>query len=143
VRNVGVAALREARGGLTTGGGGGGGGSDVEGPEEEALEPRDAQPDRLKPVADSTGAETLAQPAFLKLLDCASEGSDASAGAGVCAGGTIAGVVVGFAIFIPAALAILRSSFSSRLRSFSLRLSTSSWVVIRVLVCISLRRALW
>lgn len=140
MRNVGVAALREAGGKLTTGGGGGESGAEGA---EDALESKDAQPGRLKPVAASTGAETVAQPAFLKLLDCTSEGSDASATAGVCTGDTTAGVVIGFVIFIPAALAILRSSFSSRLRSFSLRLSTSSWVVIRVLACISRRRALW
>lgn len=140
MRNVGVAALREAGGGLITGGGEGGSGA--EGAEGGALESKDAQPDRLKPVTGSTGAETVAHPVFLKLVDCASGESDASTAAGACAEGTIVGVLIGFAIFIPAALAILRSSFSSRLRSFSLRLSTSSWVVIRVLACISRRRAL-
>jgi hypothetical protein len=48
----------------------------------------------------------------------------------------------GLAILMPLAAAIFRSSFSSRFRSFSLRLSTSS-CGMRMFACMSLKRALW
>ena len=48
----------------------------------------------------------------------------------------------GLGILIPFAAAIFRSSFSSRLRSFSFRLSTSSLGFRRILACMSLKRAL-
>ncbi len=51
--------------------------------------------------------------------------------------------VVDFAILMPFAAAILRSSFSSRFRSFSLRFSTSSLGFKRTFCCISWYRALW
>lgn len=53
------------------------------------------------------------------------------------------GMAVGLGILMPLAAAILRSSFSSRFRSFSLRLSTSSLGFRRILACMSLKRALW
>jgi hypothetical protein len=58
---------------------------------------------------------------------------------------TGADVVVDFVTFTPAAAAILRSSFSSRFRSFSLRLSCSSAVfcLARWVFCMSRKRILW
>lgn len=49
----------------------------------------------------------------------------------------------GLGTFTPAAAAILRSCFSSRLRSFSFCLSISSLALMRTLACISLNLALW
>ncbi len=95
----------------------------------------------LQPVermhAESTVAdETLAHPPFLNPEDLGSPGVE-----------TGASVVFGmdFVIFTPAAAAILRSSFSSRFRSFSLRLSCSSWVfcLARWVFCMSRKRILW
>jgi hypothetical protein len=51
-------------------------------------------------------------------------------------------VDIGFAILIPLAAAILRSSFSSRFLSFSFLLSISSLGFKRTLACMSLKRAL-
>jgi len=84
--------------------------------------------------------DMLAQPPFLEPVGLEPVGLD-SAGAKVA----VVDVVNGFAIRTPAAAAILRSSFSSRFRSFSLRLSCSSGVFCfaRWLFCISRKRILW
>lgn len=83
--------------------------------------------------------EMLAQPLFLKPDGLDSVDEEAT-GAGATAFD-----VVDFATFTPAAAAILRSSFSSRFRSFSLRLSCSSAVfcLARWVFCISRKRILW
>lgn len=84
----------------------------------------EAEPTEAKPVrgggdsADDVGM--LAQPVFLKPV-----GLDSAEGA---TGAKAVVLDVGFAILTPAAAAILRNSFSSRFRSFSLRLSCSSGV---------------
>ena len=103
--------------------------------------PTVAQPDRLGVSVGAgglgTAAGTVAQPAFLNPEGLLSLESTT----GVDAVTTETG---GFAILIPAALASLRSSFSSRLRSFSLRLLTSSSVLrlARCAACMSRKRAL-
>jgi hypothetical protein len=81
----------------------------------------------------------LAQPPFLKPGGLDSKEED---GTGTSAG---AAGVVDFVTRTPAAAAILRSSFSSRFRSFSLRLSCSSGVfcLARWVVCMSRKRILW
>jgi hypothetical protein len=56
--------------------------------------------------------------------------------------GIVGAAAGGLAILIPAAAAIFLNSFSSRLLSFSFRLSTSSFGM-RTLACMSLKRALW
>ena len=78
--------------------------------------------------------EMLAQPPFLK-----PEGLDS-----VDEEATVLDAV-DFVTFTPAAAAILRSSFSSRFRSFSLRLSCSSAVfcLARWAFCMSRKRILW
>lgn len=98
--------------------------------------------DATRGAAAGAGDETVAQPGFLKPLDVDSLSPllpipSSAVGATSAAGG--------FTIFTPAALAIFRSSFSSRFRSFSLRLSTSSCVLrlARWAACISRKRALW
>lgn len=110
--------------------------------EEEEEEPTAPQP--LRAGGDSvydggSGVidETLAQLPFLKPVT----GLDSAEGTS----GARVAVVVGFAILTPAAAAILRSSFSSRFRSFSLRLSCSSGVfcLARWVVCMSRKRILW
>lgn len=88
----------------------------------------DAQPDRL----GTTGSPSMSIP-------CAPPGEGATAAEVLAA----VGAAGGLGILMPAAAAILRSSFSSRLRSFSLRLSTSSWGLMRTFACMSLKRALW
>ncbi len=85
--------------------------------------PTVAHPERVGGSTGATeelaGAVAVAHPPFLKppppLVDSV-PATDARA-------------TGGFVIFTPAAFAILRSSFSSRLRSFSLRLFTSSSVL--------------
>jgi hypothetical protein len=74
---------------------------------------RDVQPDFLKPVVSAgvAGAAIIAS----------AEPDDAAD----------AGGKVDFAILTPAAAAIFLNSFSSRFRSFSLRLSTSSLGTMR------------
>lgn len=89
----------------------------------------------------------MAQPDFLKPLGLDSlAGAAAGGGGGGCTGGrTGVPATTGF-ILIPAAFAILRSSFSSRLRSFSLRRSSSSCELPNVTfcaACMSRKRALW
>ena len=64
------------------------------------------------------------------------------AGVGDTSGATPVLPTTGFGILIPLAAAILRSSLSSRLRSFSLRLSNSSFGTSRALACMSFERAL-
>jgi hypothetical protein len=79
----------------------------------------------------------LAQPLFLKPGGLGSvEGAT---------GARAAALDVAFAILTPAAAAILRSSFSSRFLSFSLRLSCSSGVfcLARWVFCMSRKRILW
>ena len=96
----------------------------------EGVELTVDQPDFLKPEWEATAGsvedETELQPDRL------------SAGAGAVTGSTVmfkdvagAGSEVGLAILMPAAAAIFLNSFSSRFRSFSLRLSTSSWGTMR------------
>jgi hypothetical protein len=68
--------------------------------------------------------ETLAQLPFLKPTATGLDSAEGATGARV----EVVDAVGGFAILTPAAAAILRSSFSSRFRSFSLRLSCSSGV---------------
>ena len=94
--------------------------------------PTDAHPLRL---GCSAGVATVAHPLFLNPDD------DGSSGGGAV--GTVA--TGGFTILTPAAFAILRSSFSSRFRSFSLRLLTSSSVLrlARCAACMSRKRTLW
>ena len=98
-----------------------------------STSPTVAQPDVL---GGSTGAvATAAQPLFLGPLEPAAS-DDGPEGA--------TAVTTGLTILTPAAFAILRSSFSSRLRSFSLRLLTSSSVLrlARWAACMSRKRTL-
>lgn len=95
-----------------------------------------------KPAAQADAESTdvggmLAHPTFLKPVDLGSPG--VGTGASVGAPGS------DLDIFMPAAAAILRNSFSSRFRSFSLRLSCSSGVfcLARWVLCISRNRILW
>lgn len=121
------------------GGPGGDGGRLDEGVVESTV-------DRAARLPVSTDLELVpieAQPAFLNPPNFVSVALGVSAvviGANTGAAGAR---VDGFAILIPAALASFRSSFSSRLRSFSFLFSTSSWSTGRALACISRRRALW
>jgi hypothetical protein len=122
---------------------GAGGEAECDGTEEEEG-PTEAQPPvRVggDSVDDGSGCsafadEMLAQLPFLKPDGLDSVDEEAA--------GAIATVLV-FATFTPAAAAILRSSFSSRFRSFSLRLSCSSAVfcLARWVFCISRKRILW
>jgi hypothetical protein len=107
----------------------------ADGEEATAAQPARAGGDAADEDDDSPAAdEMLAQPTFLKPAGLGSA-EDASPGA----------LGVDLAILTPAAAAILRSSFSSRLRSFSLRLSCSSGVfcLARCVFCISRKRILW
>lgn len=128
---------------------GAGGEAECDGTEEEEG-PTEAQP----PVraggdsADDGGGccsafadEMLAQIPFLKPDGLESVDEDEEAAGAIA---TVLDVVV-FATLTPAAAAILRSSFSSRFRSFSLRLSCSSAVfcLARWAFCISRKRILW
>lgn len=85
-------------------------------PEEPAAElaATGAHPPLGAAGAGSGGAETAAHPDF---RSCIAPGTPPADGAGADA--------AGLASLIPAAAASLRISFSSRLRSFSFRLSTS------------------
>jgi hypothetical protein len=113
----------------------------IEETEEEPTAPRPlrASGDSVDDGKSGVTDETLAQLPFLKPtgLDSAEGTTGARVGA--------VDAVDGFAILTPAAAAILRSSFSSRFRSFSLRLSCSSRVfcLARWVVCISRKRILW
>lgn len=100
------------------------------------MSPTVAHPDRLGGSAGCTAAAEL--PSVAHPLFAGPPGTEDGSPAGASATG-------GFAIFTPAAFAILRSSFSSRLRSFSLRLSTSSFVLrlARCVACMSRKRTLW
>ena len=82
--------------------------------------------------------ETLAQLPFLKPTGL--DSAEGTSGAMVA----VVDAVDGFAILTPAAAAILRSSFSSRFRSFSFLLSCSSGVfcLARWVVCMSRKRIL-
>jgi hypothetical protein len=105
-------------------------------------EPTEAQPVRASggdPVDGGDAVVTvgmLAQLLFLKPVGLGSAGGATGARAVV--------LDAAFAILTPAAAAILRSSFSSRFRSFSLRLSCSSGVfcLARWVFCISRKRIL-
>jgi hypothetical protein len=95
--------------------------------ESAEEEPTVAQPLRAGSDSVNDGGsgvtdETLAQLPFLKPTGL--DSAEGPTGARVA----LVDAVDGFAIFTPAAAAILRSSFSSRFRSFSLRLSCSSGV---------------
>jgi hypothetical protein len=115
-----------------------------EGERDGTEEPTAAQParggagDSVDDDDSAAADEMLAQPPFLKPvgLDSVEDETDAS---------TAPPGVADFAIFTPAAAAILRSSFSSRFRSFSLRLSCSSRVfcLARCVFCMSRKRILW
>lgn len=104
--------------------------------------PTDAQPARAGGNSVDGGDSVvtdgmLAHPPFLKPGGLGSiEGAT---------GARAAALDVAFAILTPAAAAILRSSFSSRFRSFSLRLSCSSGVfcLARWVFCMSRKRILW
>jgi hypothetical protein len=97
----------------------------------------------LKPVEAVViiveASPTEAQPRFFS-LGLLSDSGGIPTGLIAAGGGTVA---VAFDTLIPAAAAILRSSRSSRLRSFSLRLSISSWACGLALACMSLYLALW
>lgn len=97
---------------------------------------RAEEPAAPQPVARVDTESTLAHPPFLNPGDLDS---------GVETGASVGAFVIDLAIFTPAAAAILRSSFSSRFRSFSLRLSCSSGVfcLARWVLCISRKRILW
>ena len=85
----------------------------------------------------------MAQPDFLKpVVVLCSAAAAADVGVAAAAGGADAGPPAGFVNLIPAALASLRSSFSSRLRSFSLRSSTDPLNVAFCAACMSRKRAL-
>lgn len=128
-------------------GGSEGGGGGVEDGVGDA-DPMVAQPDFLNPVedavADDAESPIEAQPPFFwaELLSTSMDG-DTSAAAATGVDSTCGSEVVALGILIPAAAAILRSSRSSRLRSFSFRLSISSLGLSRALACMSLKRALW
>ena len=105
-------------------------------------EPTEAQPVRAGGNSVDGGDSgvtdgMLAQPLFLKPVGLGSAEDPTDARAAV--------LDPDFAILTPAAAAILRSSFSSRFRSFSLRLSCSSGVfcLARWVFCISRKRILW
>ena len=107
--------------------------------EPTAAQPLRAGGDSVDDGGSGVTDETLAQLPFLKPtgLDSAEGATDARV--------EVVDAVDGFAILTPAAAAILRSSFSSRFRSFSLRLSCSSRVfcLARWVVCMSRKRILW
>ncbi len=98
----------------------------------------DAQPDRLNPFVDDVGFEGPLETAAQPPLFGGSTGvlSTLTGSEGVEAGVTLNDILT------PLAAAIFRRSLSSRLRSFSWRLSISSWSFIRLLACTSLMRAL-
>ena len=83
------------------------------------------------------GVVTVAQPLFLKPPPGTAELAEGDSATAAIATG-------GLTIFTPAAFAILRSSFSSRFRSFSFRLLISSSVLrqARWASCMSRKRTL-
>ena len=102
----------------------GAGEGECDGTEETEDEPTAPQPlraggDSINDGGSGVTDETFAQLPFLKPTGL--DSAEGTTGARVA-------VVDGFAILTPAAAAILRNSFSSRFRSFSLRLSCSSRV---------------
>jgi hypothetical protein len=103
----------EGGGGALTGGRAAGGG----------VAPRVAQPDFLKPGAGAPSTGGGAQTALVSAIGTPSSSVSAETTDDVV--GT-----VGFGILIPCALAIFLSSFSSRFRSFSFRLSVSSFPIM-------------
>jgi hypothetical protein len=113
----------------------------TEGTEEEPTVPQPlrAGGDSVDNGCSGVTDETLAQLPFLKPTGL--DSAEGTAGARVA----VVDAVNGFAILTPAAAAILRSSFSSRFRSFSFRLSCSSGVfcLARWVVCMSRKRILW
>lgn len=132
---VGIVVGKVPEGGISSPSGAGAGGDGTD-EEPTAAQPVHAGSD--PPVDESVTAEwMLAQPPFLRPVGLESAGTVTGASA------TVPGV--DFAIFTPAAAAILRSSFSSRFRSFSLRLSCSSRVfcLARWVFCMSRKRILW
>jgi len=90
--------------------------------EPTAAQPLRAGGDSVHDGGSGVTDETFAQLPFLKPVGL--DSAEAANGARVA----VVDAVDGFAILTPAAAAILRSSFSSRFRSFSLRLSCSSRV---------------
>lgn len=128
-----------------SGGGGGGGGVESGWGTTKGLLPTVAHPGFLEAefeLSRVTLLETVAQPLFF----------GNSAGVPSISILLTASVVVtgvsdvdanALGILMPFAAAIFRSSFSSRLRSFSFRLSISTWGLIRLFACMSLKRALW
>ena len=117
------------------------GASEGESAEEEptAAQPLRAGGDSVNDSGSGVTDETFAQLPFLKPTGL--DSAEGATGARVA----LVDAVDGFAILTPAAAAILRSSFSSRFRSFSLRLSCSSGVfcLARWVVCMSRKRILW
>lgn len=127
--------------------GGGGMGSDSTGEggrlDEGVAESTTDRVTHLPVSADSELVPIEAQPAFLNPPNFVSVALSVSVVVTGGSTGTAGARPDGLAILIPAALASFRSSFSSRLRSFSFLFSTSSWSTGRALACISRRRALW
>ena len=111
-------------------GGGGGGGKGVT--DEDDPPPNVAHPDFLNPPEgfgrSSTEVRTVAQPACFGSVGLSiSIPEDLGASNDVGAKGVVDDEIVeGLGILMPFAAAIFRSSFSSRFRSFSFRLSISS-----------------
>lgn len=111
-------------------------------------DPTDAHDDLLKPDCRleldvlPEDPDTVAQPDFLGTTGAPSMSMSVLVLVEAPGSGCEVTTELGLAILMPCAAAILRNSFSSRLRSFSLRLSTSSLGLSRALACISLKRAL-
>lgn len=107
------------------------GGGGTEGSDPTVAHPDFLEPDWVSIAADAIGAE----PDRFGAVEVMSTSMVSAAVWTVV-------TVEGLAILIPMALAIFLSSFSSRFLSFSFRLSTSSFGVIRAFACMSLKRAL-
>ncbi len=95
------------------------------------------EPTAPQPATRVDAESTLAHPPFLNPEGLGSPDVETVASAGAFG--------IDLVIFTPAAAAILRNSFSSRFRSFSLRLSCSSGVfcLARWVLCMSRKRILW